>query len=54
MTDSTPLIPAGAAYFRPARADVPNRALDFLICPTFTLLAFASAVAPLPIANQPS
>ena len=52
MTDNTPLIPAGAAYFRPARADAPTRAFDFLICPTFTLLAFASAVEPLRIANQ--
>ncbi len=51
--DSTqPLIPAGAAYFRPARVDAPTRAFDFLICPTFTLLAFASAVEPLRIANQ--
>ena len=50
--DNTPLIPAGAAYFRPTRNDAPTRAFDFLICPSFTLLAFASAVEPLRIANQ--
>jgi AraC family carnitine catabolism transcriptional activator len=50
--DNTPLIPQGAAYFRPARADAPTRAFVFLICPSFTLLAFASAVEPLRIANQ--
>ena len=50
--DNTPLIPAGAAYFRPTRTDAPTRAFDFLICPSFTLLAFASAVEPLRIANQ--
>ena len=50
--DTAPLIPQGAAYFRPAHGDAPTRAFDFLICPSFTLLAFASAVEPLRIANQ--
>lgn len=49
---STPLIPAGAAYFRPAQTDAPTHSFVFLICPSFTLLAFASAVEPLRIANQ--
>jgi transcriptional regulator GlxA family with amidase domain len=50
--DTTPLIPQGAAYFRPAHGDAPTRSFVFLICPSFTLLAFASAVEPLRIANQ--
>lgn len=50
--DSTPHIPHGAAYFRPAHGDAPTRSFVFLICPSFTLLAFASAVEPLRIANQ--
>lgn len=50
--DTAPLIPQGAAYFQPAHGDAPTRAFDFLICPSFTLLAFASAVEPLRIANQ--
>ena len=51
-TDNTPLIPHGAAYFRPDQTDAPTRAFVFLICPSFTLLAFASSVEPLRIANQ--
>ena len=50
--EATPLIPQGAAYFRPAHDDAPTRSFVFLICPSFTLLAFASALEPLRIANQ--
>ncbi len=43
--------PAGAAYF-PVEKAGPTRSYAFVLVPGFTLLAFASAVEPLRIANQ--
>lgn len=47
----TPLVPEGAAYF-PAHMTSPTRSYAFVLVRGFTLLAFASAVEPLRIANQ--
>lgn len=47
-----PLIPQGAAYFQTAGAGAATAKFVFLLCPSFTLLAFASAIEPLRIANQ--
>lgn len=51
MTNSSPVVPIGAAYF-PAPEPGPTRDYQFVLVPGFTLLAFASAVEPLRIANQ--
>lgn len=51
MSQSEPLVPKGAAYF-PAPKSGPTRGYAFILVPGFTLLAFASAVEPLRIANQ--
>lgn len=45
------LVPKGAAFF-PVKHPGPTRSYAFVIVPGFTLLAFASAVEPLRIANQ--
>jgi AraC family carnitine catabolism transcriptional activator len=45
------LVPMGAA-FQPVDEPGPTRAYAFILVPGFTLLAFASAVEPLRIANQ--
>ena len=45
------LVPHGAAFFRVADPG-PTRSYVFILVPGFTLLAFASAVEPLRIANQ--
>lgn len=45
------LVPIGAA-FQPVDNPGPTRAYAFILVPGFTLLAFASAVEPLRIANQ--
>jgi AraC family transcriptional regulator, carnitine catabolism transcriptional activator len=47
-----PLIPHGAAHFAPARVPATPKRFVFLLCPSFTFLAFASALEPLRIANQ--
>lgn len=44
-------VPAGAAFF-PVETEGPTRSYAFVLVPGFTLLAFASAVEPLRIANQ--
>jgi transcriptional regulator GlxA family with amidase domain len=44
-------VPAGAAFF-PVDTAGPTRSYAFVLVPGFTLLAFASAVEPLRIANQ--
>jgi transcriptional regulator GlxA family with amidase domain len=44
-------VPKGAAYY-PVDHGGPTRAFAFILVPGFTLLAFASAVEPLRIANQ--
>lgn len=49
--DLAALVPAGAAY-APVPAPGPTRNYAFVLVPGFTLLAFASAVEPLRIANQ--
>lgn len=46
-----PLVPKGAAFF-PVDNPGPTRSYAFILVPGFTLLAFASAVEPLRIANQ--
>ena len=51
MSHSEPLVPKGAAFFPVADAG-PTRDYAFILVPGFTLLAFASAVEPLRIANQ--
>lgn len=47
----SPLVPRGAAFF-PVSEPGPTRTHAFVLVPGFTLLAFASAVEPLRIANQ--
>lgn len=51
MPISETLVPKGAAFF-PAPEARPTRSYAFIVVPGFTLLAFASAVEPLRIANQ--
>jgi AraC family carnitine catabolism transcriptional activator len=51
MTHDEPLVPKGAAFF-PIPMPGPTRNYAFVLVPGFTLLAFASAVEPLRIANQ--
>lgn len=51
MPHKEPLVPKGAAYFPVADAG-PTQTYAFILVPGFTLLAFASAVEPLRIANQ--
>lgn len=51
MSNHEPLVPKGAAYF-PVGEPGPTRNYAFILVPGFTLLAFASAVEPLRIANQ--
>lgn len=51
MTGQDPLVPQGAAFF-PAPNPGPTGTYAFILVPGFTLLAFASAVEPLRIANQ--
>lgn len=51
MSDVAPLVPQGAAYY-PVQSTGPTRSYAFILVPGFTLLAFASAVEPLRIANQ--
>ena len=51
MIDQLAQVPKGAAFF-PVPEPGPSRSYAFLIVPGFTLLAFASAVEPLRIANQ--
>lgn len=50
--DRPPLIPHGAAHFPTHGAGVKTTRYVFLLCPSFTFLAFASALEPLRIANQ--
>ena len=47
-----PLIPQGAAFFQVRNEPRESRRFVFLLCPSFTLLAFSSALEPLRIANQ--
>lgn len=47
-----PLVPHGAAFFEAGSPATLTRHFVFYLCPSFTLLAFASAVEPLRIANQ--
>lgn len=51
MAGDDPLVPGGAAFY-PVAAAAATRAYAFVLVPGFTLLAFASAVEPLRIANQ--
>lgn len=51
MSDVTPLVPKGAAFY-PVQNPGPTRSYAFILVPGFTLLAFSSAVEPLRIANQ--
>lgn len=51
MANLDPQVPTGAAYF-PVDHPGPTRSYAFVLVPGFTLLAFASAVEPLRIANQ--
>lgn len=51
MPANEPLVPKGAAFF-PIPGKSPTRSYAFILVPGFTLLAFASAVEPLRIANQ--
>ena len=51
MSQDEPLVPRGAAFF-PIPEPGPTRNYAFALVPGFTLLAFASAVEPLRIANQ--
>jgi AraC family carnitine catabolism transcriptional activator len=51
MTHSVPLVPKGAAFFPVPDLGI-TRSYAFVLVPGFTLLAFASAVEPLRIANQ--
>ncbi len=50
-TELGPLVPKGAAFY-PVEDPGPTRGYGFILVPGFTLLAFASAVEPLRIANQ--
>jgi AraC family transcriptional regulator, carnitine catabolism transcriptional activator len=50
--DRQPLIPQGAAYFQVGEGVKLTRRFLFMLCPSFTLLAFSSAIEPLRIANQ--
>lgn len=52
QADRQPLIPQGAAHFRLRGNPDVTRRFVFLLCPSFTLLAFSSAIEPLRIANQ--
>lgn len=47
-----PLIPPGAAFFSVTGNPGGTGRFAFLLCPSFTFLAFASALEPLRIANQ--
>lgn len=47
-----PIIPHGAAHFPARDGATPTQRFVFLLCPSFTFLAFASALEPLRIANQ--
>lgn len=47
-----PIIPQGAAFFHADGEKHRTRRFVFLLCPSFTLLAFSSAIEPLRIANQ--
>lgn len=51
MANEDTLVPNGAAFF-PVQMSGPTRNYAFILVPGFTLLAFASAVEPLRIANQ--
>lgn len=51
-TVTLPLVPNGAAYFRVEACAQGTTRFVFLLCPSFTLLAMASAMEPLRIANQ--
>lgn len=51
MATTEPLVPKGAAFF-PVPDPGPTHSYAFILVPGFTLLAFASAVEPLRIANQ--
>lgn len=50
--DRQPLVPSGAAYFDVGVQSASTKRFVFLLVPSFTLLAFSSAVEPLRIANQ--
>ncbi len=50
--DRQPLVPSGAAYFDSGIQAKGTKRFVFVLCPSFTLLAFSSAVEPLRIANQ--
>ncbi|MCU0816195.1 MAG: GlxA family transcriptional regulator [Cypionkella sp.] len=50
--DRKPLVPQGAAHFPVNTGPLHTRRFLFLLCPSFTLLAFSSAIEPLRIANQ--
>jgi len=50
--DIAPLVPHGAAFYKADGNLAKPRRFVFLVCPSFTLLAFASALDPLRIANQ--
>ena len=52
QAERKPLIPQGAAFFQLAEGTAPLRRFHFLLCPSFTLLAFSAAIDPLRIANQ--
>ncbi|THD82336.1 GlxA family transcriptional regulator [Aliigemmobacter aestuarii] len=52
QVEKQPLIPHGAAFFQTSNREARTRHFAFLLCPSFTLLAFASALEPLRIANQ--
>lgn len=47
-----PLIPHGSAFFGLSGGKPQTTRFSFLLCPSFTFLAFASALEPLRIANQ--
>lgn len=51
MSNHGPLVPKGAAFFS-VSAPGTTRTYTFILVPGFTLLAFASAVEPMRIANQ--
>lgn len=51
MSDVPSQVPKGAAFFPVSNAGTP-RSYAFILVPGFTLLAFASAIEPLRIANQ--
>ena len=52
QAERKPLIPQGAAFFQVAEGTAPLRRFHFLLCPSFTLLAFSAAIDALRIANQ--